>query len=205
MSYLPSSPSTMVGSLGTKLCYTNVPSLLCPHLPPWIVRLLRISKEQPVLLVRQCVLGPDILPDSGCSKAHGSGLKARVEGLGLPMLNCKPGAAGKRGQERARTQWVGSRPDPKALAFAGVKTLQSNGPTGGSTNLWDKPCDPVPSEALLVWARVPFTEIKLDKTETLHNLCLVEATLSLPLCPSSGPFSSPEGIHSGPLHYAHQV
>lgn len=50
-----------------------------------------------------------------------------------------------------------------------------------------------------------FTETKLDKTEILCLLCLVEAPLSLPLCPFLGPFSSPERIYPGPLSYAHQV
>lgn len=76
MSYLPFFPSTMVGALGTKLCNTNVPSLLCSHLSPWTIKLLQISKKQTVLLARQCVLRPNILPDSSCSKTHGPGQKA---------------------------------------------------------------------------------------------------------------------------------
>lgn len=47
------------------------------------------------------------------------------------------------------------------------------------------------------WVR--FTETKLDKTEILHVLCLVEASPSLPLCPCLGAFSGPERIYSGPL------
>lgn len=178
MSYLPISHPLLPQWLGlwepSSEIQMSLPSCV-PISPPCIFQQLQISKERPVLLAGQCVLGSNILPDSSCTKAHGSGPNAGWKSWACQCSTVNQGAAGKGGPERARAQGGTNCVAPSLLRL-----------------FW-------------FWQWVHFTEIKLDKTEILHVLCLVEAPLSLSLCPSLGPFSSSECIYPGPLSYAHQV